>query len=153
MTMDSEPSRPAELFQLDRATCLALLTAQHVGRLVLPGEEPRIIPINYVVVDDKIVLRCEVGGNSEEIADRTVSFEVDMIDERTRSGWSVIVRGVGSILATRDREAAVGTRTVRVDSWAPGEKDRWLMITIGEITGRLLRGEVAPPWVHERAYL
>jgi nitroimidazol reductase NimA-like FMN-containing flavoprotein (pyridoxamine 5'-phosphate oxidase superfamily) len=151
--MSGSDTRPAELFQLDRATCLALLAVQHIGRLVVPGGDLRIVPVNYLLVDDKIVFRSEVGGRSKEIVDRTVSFEADMIDERTRSGWTVVVRGVGSMLTTRDGEAVLGDRTIRVESWAPGAKDRWLMITIGEVTGRLLRGEVTPPWVNERAYL
>ena len=151
--MTGEAPRAADLFQLDRATCLALLTVQHVGRLVVPGEQPRIITVNYVLVDETIVFRVDVGSASEQIVDRAVAFEVDMVDERTRSGWSVVARGVGAIATTRDGEALVGDRRIRVESWAPGAKERWLTIAVGEVTGRLLRGEVAPTWVNEQSYL
>ncbi len=40
-----------------------------------------------------------------------------------------------------------------VDTWAPGPKSRWLRITVDEITGRLLRGEVPASWVNSDAYL
>ena len=151
--MTGEAPRAADMFQLDRATCLALLTVQHVGRLVIPGQKPRIMTLNYVLVNDTIVFRAEVGSASEQIVGRAVAFEVDMVDERTRSGWSVVARGVGAIATTRDGAAVVGDRRIRVDSWAPGAKDRWLTITVGEVTGRLLRGEVAPTWVNEQSYL
>ena len=37
----------AELFQLDASTCLALLGVHHVGRLIVPGDDPYVIPLNY----------------------------------------------------------------------------------------------------------
>jgi hypothetical protein len=43
--------RPAELFELDWATCASLLRTQCVGPLVTAGETPRIVPVNYVAVD------------------------------------------------------------------------------------------------------
>jgi hypothetical protein len=67
-------------------------------------------------------------------------FEVDQLDERTRSGWSVIARGfahdvdAGDIDRVRDH----------VTTWSPGPKDRWISIAVGEVTGRLLRGRLAP---------
>ena len=47
-----------------------------------------------------------------------VTFEVDALDERTRSGWSVIVRGVRYVTSRRPiaSDSSVG------DTWAPGLK-------------------------------
>ncbi|MBA3288895.1 MAG: hypothetical protein H0U21_12905 [Acidimicrobiia bacterium] len=41
----SDGGRPAELFQLDRSTCIALLGVHHVGRLIIPGDDPYVIRI------------------------------------------------------------------------------------------------------------
>ena len=92
----------AELFQLDRATCMALLGTQDVGRLVVVEDgEPRVIPVNYAVVEGSIVIRCDHDRRTS-IAGPVV-FEVDLLDERTRSGWSVIVRGPPRTWTPRDR--------------------------------------------------
>jgi nitroimidazol reductase NimA-like FMN-containing flavoprotein (pyridoxamine 5'-phosphate oxidase superfamily) len=129
--------REAELFALDPATCLALLRAQPVGRLVTGGVDPHVIPVNFVVVDDTIVFRTEAGGTAELAAGEEVMFEVDMFDQRTHSGWSVVVRGR---LATGSGEPPNALVT-----WAPGRHERWMLIGIAAATGRLLRGAVDAP--------
>ena len=85
-------ARPAELFQLDESTCLVLLGVHHVGRLIVPGDDPYVIPLNYVAADGAVVFRTERRPVIEDIIDRSVVFEVDMFDDRTKSGWSVVVR-------------------------------------------------------------
>jgi nitroimidazol reductase NimA-like FMN-containing flavoprotein (pyridoxamine 5'-phosphate oxidase superfamily) len=145
----SEPPRPAELFQLDRQSCLALLSAQHVGRLIAAGAESPVVVVNYTLHDETVVFRADPGPRISSIIDATVVFEVDMYDERTRSGWSVVVRGTA-----RDATAPAGVDPdVAVDTWAPGPKSRWIGIAVEDVTGRLLRGEVPATWVHRDAYL
>ena len=145
----SEDPRPAQLFQLDRATCLALLATQPVGRLVTGTTDSPVVVVNYVVHDDAIVFRSDTSARVAAILGATVAFEVDMYDQRTRSGWSVVVRGTA-----RDVPGSEGAEPQpEVDTWAPGPKSRWLRITVDEITGRLLRGEIASSWVNSDAYL
>ncbi len=116
----------AELSTLDEAACLQLLRIQHVGRLVVMGEHPEIVPLNYAVVDGMVRFRHSFGESVW--FGGPVLFEVDMFDERSRSGWSVIVHG--------ELEAAGGED--EVDSWA-GATGRWRLVPV-TITGRLLRG-------------
>ena len=52
-----------------------------------------------------------------------------------------------------DHLAGLGTSGANVDPWAPGPKNQWIGITIDDVTGRLLRGEVRPTWVNPQAYL
>ena len=47
----SESSRPAELYQLDRPTCLALLGTQHVGRLIIDAAAPVVRVVNYTIFE------------------------------------------------------------------------------------------------------
>jgi nitroimidazol reductase NimA-like FMN-containing flavoprotein (pyridoxamine 5'-phosphate oxidase superfamily) len=136
MTSDDTDARPAELFALDRATCQTLLSTEHVGRLVLGGDDPTVIPLNYGVAAGSIRIRTEHGGRAWASAGQGVVFEVDMFDARTRSGWSVVVHGRLE-LAPDDVD--------ELDTWAPGPRELRMVVTVDELTGRLLRGSVAAP--------
>lgn len=138
--IEPEPVRTAELVDLDRATCLAMLTSQHVGRLVTEGPAPAIRVVNYTAFEHVIIFRTDAGPHVDAIIDTPVVFEADMIDSRTHSGWSVIVRGVAHDVS--DHLNGFGLAGAAVEPWAPGPKNRWVGITIGEVTGRLLRGAV-----------
>ena len=126
--------RDAELLALDRSTCMTLLRTQPVGRLVVPGDDARVLPVNFVVADDTIVISVEVGGTVDAAAGRDVLFEVDMVDDRTRSGWSVVVRG--RLTVASEQPAATAA------PWVPGPHDRTMLVAVDEVTGRLLRGAV-----------
>ena len=127
--------RPAEMFALDAATCAVLLTTQQVGRLVSGGEEPVIVPLNYRMVDGVIIFRTSADSRVAGAIPGPVVFEVDMFDERTRSGWSVIVHGMLQV-------APAGCLPAEVETWAPGERDQWMVLAVGSLSGRLLRGAV-----------
>lgn len=87
--MSSPLGREAELFARDPATCMTLLRAQPVGRLVLGGSEPQVIPVNFVVADNGVAFRTATDGAAAAPAGAAVMFEVDMFDGRTHFGWSV----------------------------------------------------------------
>ena len=147
----SEDSRPAELFQLDRATCLALLTTQHVGRLIIDAATPVVRVVNYTAFEHTIMFRSDPGPQIDAIIDQPVVFEADMVDDRTRSGWSVVVRGIARDVS--EHLAGLGQAAANVEPWAPGPKNVWIGIDIDDVTGRLLRGEVASTWVNPEAYM
>jgi hypothetical protein len=136
----SDKVSPAELLELDRATCLALLMTQHVGRLVTSGTPPAIRVLNYTAFEHVVMFRSDPGPNVDAIIDTPVVFEADMIDARTRSGWSVVVHGVARDVSDHlDGFALAGAR---VEPWVAGPKNRWVGITIEQVTGRRLRVEV-----------
>ncbi len=138
--MNADPGSTAELFQLDEATCLALLTTQHVGRLVVGGDDPAVVTVNYLFVDGVVTFRTEAGSRADQADRQPVLFEVDMFDDRTRSGWSVLVRGCLRAMSLDETSAVV-------DTWAPGARARCITVTPDVVTGRLLRGapEAATP--------
>ena len=145
----SETSGPAGLYELDRPTCLALLRTQHVGRLIIDGATPVVRVVNYTAFEQTIMFRSDPGPQIDAIIDHPVVFEADMVDERTRSGWSVVVRGIA-----RDQSehlAGFGQSGANVDPWAPGPKSRWIGIAIDAVTGRLLRGDGDSEWVTPEA--
>ena len=141
-------ARPAELFQLDDATCWALVGVHHVGRLIVPGNDPYVVPVNYRAVDGAIVVRTERRAVIEEVVvDHVVVFEVDMFDDRTKSGWSVVVRG-----RARDVTSEIQLESERQSGpapqpWAPGDRNYVIRIEPERVTGRLLRGrsDAQPP--------
>ena len=55
---------------------------------------PLIFPVNYGIDRGVIVIRTDEGTKLAAADHANVTFEVDAIDSRTRSGWSVLVRGL-----------------------------------------------------------
>jgi uncharacterized protein len=143
--VDDGDEQPAELFALDRATCVTLLTTQHVGRLIIGGDDPSVIPLNYRAAGDAITFRTEGGGRASTTIGQAVIFEVDMIDARTRSGWSVVVHGRLD-LAPDDVDDDLET-------WAPGPRELRMVVTVDDVSGRLLRGRVDAPTHPRGGYL
>ena len=66
VTADS-PRGAAELFALDESTCAGLLRTHQVGRLVTAGEDPQIVPVNYVAVDGAIVFHVAAGPHADRL--------------------------------------------------------------------------------------
>jgi nitroimidazol reductase NimA-like FMN-containing flavoprotein (pyridoxamine 5'-phosphate oxidase superfamily) len=140
MTSDRTTSEPY-LISLGRDECLALLRQGSVGRLALVLEgRPHIIPLNYVVDDDGIIVfRTADLTAATDAALTNVAFEIDEIDLVRRQGWSVAVHGFArEITDAVDRDSQRLLR-MPVQPWAPGQRDRWFEITPKEITGRTLK--------------
>jgi nitroimidazol reductase NimA-like FMN-containing flavoprotein (pyridoxamine 5'-phosphate oxidase superfamily) len=149
----SAAGRPAELFQLPEATCIALLGVQTVGRLIIPGTDPYVVPVNYTMTDGSIVFRTHRRPIVATLDGRKVVFEVDMFDTRSRSGWSVVVRGVARDVSS-DFDAVGNEMSGAVARpWAPGTRELVISIAIDDATGRLLRGEVTPTSGGDEGYL
>jgi uncharacterized protein len=143
--------RPAELHEFDRASCLAMLTTQAVGRLVLTELGPFVAPFNYAVVGETVLFRVDEGSPAVRGAGMRAVFEVDVIDELHHGGWSVVVHGtLGDV--TEDA-AADPEPWERVRPWAPGAKSRCLRLDIDHVSGRWLKGAEQPPSSDERGYL
>ena len=80
---------------LDREECMELLTAKSVGRIAYTTDAgPRILPVNYVLVNDSVIFRTVPDGEIFHHALSSVcAFEIDETDEFFESGWSVVVVG------------------------------------------------------------
>jgi hypothetical protein len=144
----SQPTRP-ELVELDAEECYRLLAAQEIGRLGVNAERyPLIFPVNYALDRDVVVVRTHAGTMLSAAGHANVTFEVDEIDRRTRTGWSVLVRGLAEEVTGAHRaELVERTRASGARPWAPGEHGRWLRIIPQAITGRrIVPGELPPPF-------
>ena len=125
--------------ELPYETCAELLATREVGRVaVCTADGPRIIPVNYSVVDDAVVFRTTPYSVLGMHAwNGRIAFEVDDLDPLQRSGWSVVATGRGAV-------AEDGAELRRIQSaggptpWAGGQ--RWLFVRLrwDDLSGRRL---------------
>lgn len=120
--------------RLDPAQCMRLITPGGVGRVGYTGAQgPEIVPVNFAVINEAVVFRTLSGGVVERLAGDRVAFEVDRIDEATRSGWNVLVQGVLSRIT--DRTLVSRTRNA-TRAWAGGDRDACMRIVPDRLSGR-----------------
>ena len=125
---------------LSTKECWELLGTQVVGRVAYTERAlPRILPVNYVLVDRHLLLRVSAEGLARSLDRQVVAFEVDESERLWHSGWSVVVIGTARWLTS----AGDVTRGVNVPaSWAGPDHQTLMSITVGDIRGRRLHGEL-----------
>jgi uncharacterized protein len=122
---------------LTRAECLEFLAQADVGRVALNmGALPVILPVNYALFDEDILLRT-VAGSKLEAATRNavMAFEVDQVHPLSHTGWSVLVQGVASEIT--DPVELRRAKRVPLTSWLDGDS-RYVRISSQLISGRRL---------------
>jgi nitroimidazol reductase NimA-like FMN-containing flavoprotein (pyridoxamine 5'-phosphate oxidase superfamily) len=127
--------------KLMSAECRRLVAPGGVGRIAFcAASGPVIVPVNYAMVADTVVIRTGEGSLIDGHADGPVAFEVDHIDDALCQGWSVLVRG----RAHRVRQAGE-LRHVREQAavwpWPGGDRDVYLRIVPDRITGRRIEAQ------------
>jgi hypothetical protein len=123
---------------LSTAECERLLRRGRFGRLVLMSPlGPEIVPVNYAVQGDEIVVRVSAASTVARHGTGEVVFEVDRVDEERWHGWSVIARGRGTVGEALTDDVAVGER---VRPWVEGDRPYELRLTWTELTGRRVGG-------------
>ncbi len=124
---------------MSREECLHKLADNQVGRLAVSVRgQPVIFPVNYVVDGDVVVFRSDPGSKLDAATLAQVAFEIDHVDSELKSGWSVVVQGVGRYITDAVDPDSERRRALPLDAWAPGDKEHWVEIYSPEITGRRL---------------
>ena len=92
--------------------------------------------MNYVMDGpDRMLIRSGPGPKLQAAARRAVvTFEVDEIDELSRTGWSVVVTAQASIVS-RDDAAQVSRAG---QPWASGPRGAVICLQVRRIDGRRL---------------
>ena len=113
--------------------CRELLASRAVGRVGLTiNGFPAILPVNYRTVGNQVVFATGPGMKlSAAWANDVVAFEVDDVDERSRTGWSVLVIGTASELDAPTRQLCAA-----MDPWAGGTRGHLVSVPIELISGR-----------------
>lgn len=115
------------------------LRAGTIGRLAVNnGNQPDVFPVNYVVDNDRIVIRTAEGTKlAAAIASGDVAFEIDRFDEVTHTGWSVVVHGIAQ--EPRALASVMHDQELDLRPWAGTDgKGRFIEIVPTRISGRQL---------------
>ena len=93
--MSRYPADHAGLEILPYDECLRLLATVPVGRVSFFADgEIVVLPVNHVMDRHDPVFRTAWGSKLSVAGGQdVVAFEADAYDERTRSGWSVLING------------------------------------------------------------
>ena len=140
------------LHDLSQSQSRALLAEGTVGRVAVNAPDgPHVIPVNYTMVDEAIVLRTSPYTVLATYGrDVVVALETDTIDRTTRSGWSVVARGRTEVVT--DSRAIERIRQVGEPSpWADGNRTLYLRLRISELSGRRVGDPAAVPSARTRA--
>jgi len=136
-TTNVSPWTGGQLVELTTAECERLLSLRAVGRLAWNGPvSPMVLPINFTVLDSEIWFRTTAHSSmSQIIDDQPITFQVDSVDDFTRSGWSVLVRGTAHVVYDIAR---IPRTWSGLETWPAGAHAVHVVIERTEITGRRL---------------
>jgi uncharacterized protein len=91
-----------------------------VGRIAVTiGVMPAILPVNFALVGQHIVVRTVPGTKLDAAVRRAiVAFEVDSYAPDGSSGWSVLVQGHFSEVTDPAQRTALAASRIRLPRWA-----------------------------------
>lgn len=123
---------------LSRSDCLQLLATKSLGRVGLTvGALPRVLPVNFRLIDEQVYFRSSAGEKLAAATSRSVvAFEVDSIDTASHEGWSVVVTGVANPVETPEEISRI--EAIGIPQWAPVPQSRLVCISTDVISGRRL---------------
>jgi nitroimidazol reductase NimA-like FMN-containing flavoprotein (pyridoxamine 5'-phosphate oxidase superfamily) len=133
---------PEILEELSESECRGLLEGGVLGRIAVVRDGiPRVFPVNYTLGGGDIVFRADEGMKLEAAEQGQVAtFEVDHFDPRYRTGWSVMVTGVLSVIS--DSDAFLPAHSMAVRAWG-AHGSRWVRLRSIGISGRRIKRQ--PP--------
>lgn len=135
--------------------CWELIRTAEVGRLgVFTEHYPLILPVNFGLDGDVVVVRTAPGPLLWAADHSNVCFQVDMIDVDTRSGWTVLIRGLAERVGDGHQPAVVErTQQQAAVPWAPGDREEMLRIIPHRVEGRRIVPQEQPQSGEAAAYL
>lgn len=126
-----------ELEVLDEHSCLEHLHSASLGRVALrSGEDIDIFPVNYACDGPIVIYRTAAGTRLDRAPKDHVAFEVDGWDEQSRTGWSVVLKGIALDVTSGRDPFSTQLRERKVVPLAPGRRERWIAIYPSAISGR-----------------
>lgn len=131
-----------------RGECMDRLATVHVGRVGITVDAlPIILPVNFVLVDERVFFRTTVGTKLEAATSRSVvAFQADAYSADGTAGWSVLIVGRSSRADQDERPAAVANEALAERWSAPRHTDHLVEIEAANVSGRRF-GDVTNPWL------
>ena len=139
--MPGQPIDHAGLEPLPFDTCLELLASAPLGRVGFHADgELVILPVNHVMDGQEVAFRTARGSKLAAAGEQgVVAFEADFYDQQSRSGWSVLVTGVATVVYEAPEIERLGR--LGLDRWATNvEHPFWVRIRPTSVTGRRTPG-------------
>ena len=139
--MSRYPTDHAGLEILPFDVCLQLMAAVPVGRVSFVADgEIVVLPVNHVIDGQDPVFRTASGSKlSAAQGQDVVAFEADRYDERTKSGWSVLVNGRAQ--AVYDEAEIQRLNRLGLHLWvSAADRSFWVRIRPVSISGRQTPG-------------
>ena len=139
MTSRFDPDDPPSprVAVLSPNQCIDLLGSGGVGRIAWQTDDgPQILPVNFVFLEGLAYFRTSPHGLlSELVQPCAVALEVDDLDHRYRTGWSVVLHGQAQSVAAPQQVMRLWAAD-QISPWAPGDKSLVIQVTPAKITGR-----------------
>ena len=128
-------SEPGRLQDLDDDECRALLSRHRFGRIAWNDREqgPFVLPISYTFDGEHVLVRTSPHTElARHFAPGRVAFEIDHYDERTHTGWSVLVHGLARVAEWDQLPSPAESPTPVVG----GARNFHIRIAVERMTGR-----------------
>lgn len=135
-----------EIVELTVEECLSLLRTRVAGRIAMTTPSGLgIFPVNYSIVDDRIIFRTlPYGVIANSVHGTEVAFQIDHTDEDQQRGWSVLAVGT----CTRVEDPA-DVRRIKEEwdpePWAAGQRNLYFWVDWRNLTGRQVGMPSRPP--------
>lgn len=132
----NKSSRP-DLEELDRATCLELLSSLDIGRLAwVEDGRVMVFPLNFALDGDDIIFRTPSRSLCDAVASgASLTFQGDDVEPALRSGWTVVATGSAGEVTDPTERARLSNL---VTPWRRTEALHVIRLTISSATGRRL---------------
>ena len=128
----------AESQELSYSQCEAVLRAGVVGRVAVWSAGPHIMPMNYSVVDEAIIMRTAADSVlGMQAHGALVAFEVDYFDYAYHRGCSVVARGETEVVEDPAEVAHIHA-VWAPRPWAGGDRPLLVRLRWTELSGRQL---------------
>ncbi|MFY7070489.1 pyridoxamine 5'-phosphate oxidase family protein [Nocardiopsis changdeensis] len=137
----AEGETEATFTVLERRTCFNLAATRDIGRIAftIDGDAaPTVLPVNYALVNETIVLRTSLAGTVMRYSRGYASFQVDHFDDERREGWSALFTGRCRWVRDAGELSRIPQGRLPVP-WAKGPRDQVLRIVPNRVTGRRIQ--------------
>lgn len=135
-TSTRRPPLAPLLEPMRKEECVKLIEAGGLGRIAYnAADQLAVFPVNYTTLGELITFRTAADSAVAQYDLGPIAFEIDHFDEGMRDGWSVLVNGVVRPATGPEAEAARD----RVEPWAGGTRDTFMVIEPHRVTGRRIR--------------
>jgi nitroimidazol reductase NimA-like FMN-containing flavoprotein (pyridoxamine 5'-phosphate oxidase superfamily) len=122
--------------RLGAEECWDLVGSQGIGRIGYMGDTHiQIVPTRYDAQRGTAYFRAGTFGElARRVHGKAVSLQVDDLDRRTFSGWSVVITGIAHRV---DDATTVAERwsVERPSPWLPAPDSQWISLSVDDIQG------------------